>query len=251
MPTGSQIVQTAYRLAGIQAEAGRGYSVSQGTEGLAVLNSMLDSMKTERLLVLVMSRQRFDIIPNQASYTVGPGGDCDIARPEKLWGAGYIFTDTQPEVEVALDCWNEQQWKANTIKDFSAPIPSAAYYQASFDAAGRGLLYLWPVATNNAAFTLYVWDNASLSQVASLDTVLIFPPGYQAMIEMNLAVWIAARFPRAKLSPITVALANSTKAWVKNVNTPVLYMVADAGSGGAGRRSGFNMLSNSFNSDTK
>ena len=242
----SELIQTSYRLAGIQEEAGRGYSTSQGTEGLAVLNSMLDSMRTERLLVYVISRVRVDVIPSQASYTVGPSGDIDIARPEKLWGAGYIFTNTSPEIEIPLICWNDQQWKANTIKDFSAPIPSNAYYEATFNDAGQALLYLWPIPTNNAAFTLYVWNNEILANVASLATVLTFPPGYQSMLEYNLAVWIAARFPRAKLSALTIELAKSTRAKVKNVNSPVLYMVADAGSGGSKRRGGFNILSNTY-----
>ncbi len=239
----SDIVQRAYRLAGIQEEAGRQFSPSQGTEGLQVLNSMLDKWQNMRLMVYVISRLVFPIIPNQASYTVGPLGDISINRPEKLWGAGYVFTDVDPEVEVPLETWNDQNWKANTIKSFTSPIPYAAYYQADFDINGCATLYLWPVPTNNASFVLYVWQNATLNQVPSLSTNLMFPPGYQNALEMNLAIEIAARFPRAKLSPLTIEIAKSSKAWVKNVNTPVIYQVADAGSGGMANRGGrFNIL---------
>lgn len=239
----SDIVQTGYRLAGIQEEAGRQYSPSQSTEGLAVLNSMLDSMQTNRLLVYVISRLVFPIVPSQASYTVGPLGDLSINRPEKLWGAGYIFTDVDPEVEVPLEPWTDQQWKANTIKSFTAPIPYAAYYQADFDINGCATLYLWPIPTNNANFTLYVWQNQILNQIPALTTSLMFPPGYQRMLEYNLAIEIAARFPRARLSPLTIEIAKSSKAWVKNVNSPVIYQTADAGSGGMINRGGrFNML---------
>lgn len=246
----SAIVQRAYRLAGIQEEAGRQYSPSQGTEGLAVFNSMLDKWTTERLLVYVISRLVFPIVPNQGVYLVGPGPSADIQinRPEKLWGAGYIFTDVDPEVEVPLDCWNDQQWKANTIKDFTSPIPYAAYYEASFDINGNAKLFLWPIATNNANFTLYVWDNSTLNQIPLLTTSLMFPPGYQNALEYNLAVEIAAAFPRAKLSPLTIQIAKTSKGWVKNVNAPVIYMASDAGSGGMINQRGgrFNMLSGTY-----
>jgi hypothetical protein len=247
----STLIQTAYRLAGIQEEAGRQFSPSQGTEGLQVLNSLLDQWQTQRLFVLVISRLVFPVVPNQASYTVGPLGDISINRPEKLWGAGYVFTDVDPEVEVPLECWNDQNWKANTIKSFTSPIPYAAYYQADFDINGCATLYLWPIPTNNANFVLYVWSNGILNQVPSLSTNLVFPPGYQNALEMNLAVEIAARFPRAKLSPLTIEIAKSSKSWVKNVNAPVIYQVADAGSGGmVNRRGGWSILTGCYGDGT-
>lgn len=243
-------IQTAYRLAGIQEEAGRQYSPSQSTEGLAVLNSMLDKWQTQRLFCYVISRIVVPIVPNQVSYTIGINGDIAINRPEKLWGAGYVFTDVDPEVEVPLEVYNDQQWKANTIKSFTAPIPYAIYYKAGFDAQGNGLIFLWPIPQNNANFTLYVWDNTVLNNVPLLTTSLMFPPGYQSAIEYNLAVEIAARFPRAKMRAEVPMLAREAKAWVKNVNAPVIYQVMDAGAGGvADQRGGrFNVLTGLLNS---
>jgi hypothetical protein len=52
----SDILYAAYRIAGILGAAGRGYSTEEESEGLKVLNSMIDSWKAERLMVYAILR---------------------------------------------------------------------------------------------------------------------------------------------------------------------------------------------------
>ena len=48
---GSELVYAAFRKINVLGQAGRGYSASQGADGLKVLNRMLASWNTEKLAI--------------------------------------------------------------------------------------------------------------------------------------------------------------------------------------------------------
>jgi hypothetical protein len=249
----STLIQTGYRLAGIQIEAGRSYSTSQGNEGLAVLNSMLDSFQIDRLLVPTILGQTFPIATGQQSYTVGIGGDISIPRPTQLVRGGYVFTSTNPQVEVPMEIWNDQQWDAEETKTLTATIPYALYYQRDIgDNTGFGYLYPWPIPTSSGNIVLYVWGNYILQQLPALETSFVLLPGYQEMLENNLAVRIAQRFPtRAHLSNLTLSIAASSMRRVKTMNDGGLLMQCEQAAGGVNRGQGtFNMLSGHYNASS-
>ena len=69
--TGADLAYTAYRIAGILPEPGRGYSQSEAWDALKVLNSLIDSMLAERLMVWAYLRTQWVTTANKGEYTVG------------------------------------------------------------------------------------------------------------------------------------------------------------------------------------
>src|SRR3954463_4646682 len=89
---GSEIVYAAFRKIGVLGQAGRGYSTSQGAEGLKVLNRMLASWNTEKLSIWAELRSVHDLVVNQQDYTIGPGAaDFDMLRPLRIDRASIIM----------------------------------------------------------------------------------------------------------------------------------------------------------------
>lgn len=241
----SDLAYVAYRIAGILPEPGRGYSASEGSDALKILNSLIDSWKAERLMVYAYLRSVFTTVAGQESYLVGnsPGFDWGpIPRPEELKLAGYIFTSDNPEVEIPMQILTYQQWAALSPKDLQSSISYLLYYQPTIP---NGTVRLWPVPTDvTVKISLYTWEN--IQQVASLGTAMILPPGYQELFEYAMAIRLAGMYPRrAKLDPNAPAQYYAARQRVMGANEPELQMQAELGSGGVRESVGrYNILSN-------
>lgn len=247
----SDIAYMAYRIAGILPEPGRGYSGSEGVDALRVINSMIDSFLAERLMVYAILRTIFTIIPDQGEYSVGntavngvrPDWD-GIPRPEQIKLAGYIFTNTVPNVENPMRILSYQEWAALSPKDLPSPINYMLYYRPTVP---NGTVHLWPVPTDpTVTVALYTWQN--IQKVASLDTALVLPPGYQQMFEYGAAIRLAGmNKKRANLDPNAGFMYNDARQRVMAANEPELLMQTEAACGGAkGTRGLYNILSNTY-----
>jgi hypothetical protein len=248
-PTGfiavSRLIYTGYRLAGVLPTAGRGYSPSQLSDGLDALNSMVDGAKAERLFVIAILRTLFDLVANQATYQIGTYGTPDWAleRPERIEGAGFIFTNSTPNTETRIEILTDQKWRALSPKDSTSGVVSKIYYQ-KFTPAPNGTIYVWPICTVAYQIALYTWQ--TVNQFATPEELVVVPPAYRRYLEYNLAIELAARFPlHAKLSQLTIEIARESKRVVKAMNAPELLSQCESGACGTSGDGGhYNILSN-------
>lgn len=241
--TGADIAYVAYRIAGILPEPGRGYSGSEGVDALRILNSLINSMQAERLMVWAYVRTLFTTVAGQKSYKIGtaPGADWLIPRPEEITLAGYVFTNVNPFVECPMQILTYQDWAALSPKELQSPISYMGYYQPDVP---NGTFFLWPVPTDvSILIALYTWTN--LQRIDQLTTAMILPPGYQELLEYGLAIRLAGMFPRrSRLDPNAPAMYLAARERVMTVNEPELKMQCEMGSGGVRQSVGrFNILS--------
>ena len=68
-------------------------------DALDTVNMMLDSWSLDRLFVYVDELQTFQTTGN-ATYTIGPGGDFDTARPNKLVSAYALVNSVSYPIEI-------------------------------------------------------------------------------------------------------------------------------------------------------
>lgn len=256
----ADILYRGLRLAGVLSAAQRQPSGSEIADGMLALNSMVDAMKNERLLVWGDIGASFDIVPNKISYTIGIGGDFNVPRPEQILNAEFTYTGLNPPVQQQFRILTDQEWEALSPKPtqvtpmhpsanpgFQSTIPYFLYYRRDVP---FGTVFLWPNPLTNSqvgTITIYLWQQ--IQQFATPGTAVILPPGYQAMLEYNLAVELAIIFPeRARIHPLTIQLATEKKAWVKTINHPPLKGVVERVAMGVGPQgqSGYNIFSNSW-----
>lgn len=214
--TVQDLAATALRLAGVLGGARRLPSASDLAEALDCLNSLLDAWNTERLLVYSVARRVFPLTPGKNPYTIGASGDFDTPRPVKIERAGLVMADTVPALEIPFgEILDHDEWARLPVKDLAGTLPARLYYDTAYP---LGRVYLHPVPTVANSLALYLWQ--TFSQAASLADPVDFPPGYRAALEYNLALELAARHPRATLSPYVALRAGDAKAAVKRINAP-------------------------------
>lgn len=219
------LIQVAFLKLGILAE-GEPLSAAQAAQGLRCLNSLLDAWALERLLVYVIDRQTFATVAGTQAYTLGPGG---VWNTTPLYGAGTPrpvaiqsawWQDTYGN-ELPLDVLDDQAYQSLTVRTLASMQALALKYDADFP---LGKVFLWPKPSSVATIVLYLWRPWNAAQ--TLDTALSFPPGYQRLLEFNLAVELSSEYP-GTLRPELAVLASEAKAKVQVPNLRIARLRSD------------------------
>ena len=215
--TAGDQINRALRLLGVLAE-GETPSASVSQDALMALNQMIDSWNTERLSVFSTIDQITNWPVDQINATLGPTGSLvrlngTAVRPILVDDATY-FRDPQTNVSYGIKLINQQQYDGIAVKTVTSTYPQVLWVNMTYPDIE---MYIYPVPTR-----LLEWHFVSieeLSQPATLNTDLAFPPGYLRAFVYNLALEIAPEFgiePSAQVKRI----AMTSKRNLKRMNNP-------------------------------
>lgn len=200
------VIKAAMRVLNILA-SGETPEPEEANDFLEVLNGMINAWQIERLMIFTIQRQVFTPAILKQVYTVGPGGDFNIARPPKLPRVGVIIlTNPQQPLELPMDMLTDVGWEGIPVKNILSSIPLKCWDDQAYPLRN---LSMWPVPDTNIQFALYTW--MAIQEFSNLYTKFAFPPGYVAAMKYNLAVRIASEFGIPAPPPTVSALAVSTK----------------------------------------
>lgn len=227
-----QILNQAHRLAGGLKQPGMGMSNSESQEALDVLNFLIDGLSIENLMIVLYLRTYQTVTnnrPNPASYSVGPGQDFNIKRPEKIHGAGFILqggTTSESELEMQV-LLSYDQYQAFVAKNVQSSIPLALYYQATLP---YGTATLWPVPNTTSQIVLYT--QSTLEQFQTIDDSVVVPAGYYEMLMYQLAIRLHQRPPwnTRPMDPTVFEMATFYKERIKNQQLTPIYISSDPGA---------------------
>lgn len=233
--TALDIITRALTTIGVKAQ-GEDLSGAEAQDGFRRLNQMIDGWGTETLTMQVTTRTEFALVANQQEYTVGLGGDWDIVRPLFITGCGLILNTVTPPVEIPMAVITDDAYEAIQVKTLTNPLPTLLYYNPTFP---FGTAFLWPNPTN-AMNTIALYTRTAMVGFASLTTQYAFPPGYEAMLEYQLAVRLCAPYTRP-LDPLVKQLADEAIGKVKRANIKLTDAALDLGLTSTGRRGYYNI----------
>lgn len=212
MATAADQINGALRLIGVLAE-GEVPSAATSQDALLALNQMLDSWNTERLSVFSTIDQVFTWPASTISRTLGPSGDFVGVRPVEIDDATY-FRDAATNVSFGIKMINQEQYDNIAVKTVTSTYPQILWYNASYPNIE---IYLYPVPTR--ALEFHFISVEELTQPATLETDMAFPPGYLRAFRYNLACELAPEFG-VEPSPQVRRIANYSKRNLKSVNNP-------------------------------
>lgn len=229
--TGRDLVTASAKLLGVIAQ-GETLNADEAVDGLASINRMLDSWSNEGLLINAITQESpFTLTAGDGTVTLGTAGDISN-RPMSIHSA--IIRDGGTDYNLNSMSLTEY----NSISDKSvASLPS--YY---IDDGGYPLktLYLYPVPS--AAYQLILWTKRAITQIATLDTALSMPPGYERAIIYNAAIELSSEYGRP-VAEIIFKIANESKSILKRSNYKTEYLKTDEAMLQPGR---FNILTGDY-----
>lgn len=218
--TGRDLVSASLRLIGAIAQ-GEAPAASEVTDGLAAINRMIDSWSTESLIIYADAKEEFTLVVGQQDYTMGPSGNFNTTRPLRFLQATIKVDSTTPAIEYQLNFKSLTEWVMIKQKGLSSNIPSDIYVEASYPLA---TVSLYPVPS--VANKVVLYTQKQVTSIATPDTVIALPPGYEDALVYNAALRLAPEYGKAP-SELVMALAIETKANIKRLNIKSSYLRVD------------------------
>jgi hypothetical protein len=226
MATARDLIAGSLRLIGALG-SGETPTAEAQSEGLLLLNDILESWSLEGLMVYSLEKETFSLTGAQSSYTMGDGGDFDTTRPVEIIRAKILNSSTEIDVKIIT----AKEWADIQLKTLQSTIPQVLYAQGT---APLETINLYPVPSSSGSLVLY--SRKQLTEIASANTTLTFPPGYRRALKYTLAGELSLEYGK-QISPILASIANESKNVIMRKNTQPTYMVTDAP---AGQRRSFN-----------
>lgn len=209
------IIKSTMRLLGVIAQ-GETPTADEYQDAVSALNGMIDSWSNQSLLINSKTREVFNLISGQSSYTVGTGGNFNTSRPVSILNASYLLNNS----EYPLDIITQQEYAQIQIKTLASQ-PSKLYASGTYP---LDTINLYPVPNIAAQIVLYTIK--PFADYTSLDTEIVLPPGYERALKYNLAVEIAPEYGK-QISAEIATIAADSKAEIKRLNSESLYLTSD------------------------
>jgi len=212
METAGDIINGSLRLLGVLAE-GETPSAETSQDALRAMDQMIDSWNTERLSVFSTQDQVFTWPSGQLSRTLGPSGDFVGNRPILLEDSTY-FRDPGTGVSYGIKFINQQQYDGIAVKTVTSTFPQVIFVNMTYPDVE---MFVYPRPTRDLEWHFISVEE--LTQPATLDTNLTFPPGYLRAFRYNLACELAPEFG-VEPSPQVQRIAMTSKRNLKRINNP-------------------------------
>jgi hypothetical protein len=220
-------VNAALRKLGVLAES-EVPDIGQSNDALFALNALVDQWQGDRGKIPAVVATVGTLTPSKQTYTVGPGGDINIARPDIIDHVTYINNNFSPAIELPLQELTSDAWALVPIKSQTSPLPTMYYYDYSFSSTGTANLNFWLIPTSaNLQYSL--WVPTPFAQFATLQTAVLLPPGYWRMLDNLLALELAPEYG-VEPSQILQSAAQDAENIVLRNASKLMDMQMDAGA---------------------
>lgn len=212
------IITGAFELIGV-LEAGQTIGGELLSDGWRRLQNMMGVLGIQTLTAPTVSREVFDLVAGKGGpsnpYTIGPTGDLVTSRPNGLEGAGLLLGGNTPQAttEIQRGLYTDDAYESIQIKEMQNALFTGVLFTAS---AGNAQIQLWPVP-NTTLHKLVIYRLDQIGPFATLTGTVTLPPGYDEMLEGQLAKRLQAPY-RRKLDPDTLDEIRETLAICKRQN---------------------------------
>lgn len=181
MATARTLITRALRKSKVLARS-QSPTASEANDGLTELNAMLGLWSNSNMLVYARVLESYSVSTN--SFTIGSGGDFNTARPIFIAKA-YIRDST---TDYPVDVISEEAYANIQSKSLGGRPESLSYDNGM----PLGTINLYP--SPSTTYTLFLLSEKQLTSIATLDTTITFPPGWDDVIVYNLALRFFAEY---------------------------------------------------------
>ena len=218
--TAQAMIRRAFSILGDIAD-NEDLTSAQASKGLNALNAMLDSYSVMKGMIYEIAQTAHTWPASTTSRTIGASGDLDTRRPDRIEDGTY-FLDANNIAYPVNVVRNREVYDTIYDKTVTSSDPEILFYDPAYP---LGTLYVYPVPT--VALTLYLNQWNPIQVFETLAEVVALPPGYQRMIEFNLAVELEAETGLPCPDGARRIAMSSMKVIKRQNNTP-LFAMTDA-----------------------
>lgn len=210
------LIQQSLKMSGVLG-IGQTANPEDTNDAFLQINMMLSQWQRKRWLVYALETYS-KVSTGAVSYTVGPGQDFDVARPDKLESAFFRQLNTsQPnQIDYPLQIiQSREDYNLIAIKQLQS-FPMYIFYDSAFPI---GSVFPWPVP-QSTIYSIHITLKAVLSQLLTLTQSINLPPEYYAAIQWNLSKRLRAMYQLPEDSTINQMAKDSLNV-IRMANTQI------------------------------
>lgn len=221
-----QLITLALKLIGILG-VGQTALFEDTNDAFVMLNAMISTWNRKRWLIYALNDFALTA-DGSLSYSIGPSGRFNVARPDKIEGA-YIrrlapqsgpSTNTIDYPLMSID--SHEDYINISLKSLQS-FPSAIFYDSAYP---LGNIYVWPIP--DSSYEIHILVKETLKQFADLTTNINLPPEYQEALIWNLAARLRPLY-QLPPDPTIVAMAKGALSTIRGANAQIPTMSLPAG----------------------
>jgi hypothetical protein len=233
------IVSDAYLEIGV-VPPGQSMTPALAALGLLRFQQILDAWQADRLSLAVQARTTFTLTSGTSTVTLGPSGADVTVSPTPLWldTVNYVNPGSSPAQEVPIGQMTPDIYANLSIKELGSALPLQCFYQRS-NTDGLGSLFFWPQVTQDVE--IFIYSPQGVGAPATLDSVVVGPPGYARAFLFDLAFDLCAPTGTAMPESLPGKRAEAKLVMQRPNTIPGMLQVDPALTQGTG--AGYNVLS--------
>lgn len=215
-------------------------TASQAQGALRKLNNMIGSWNIENLAIYGATELVLPTVPNKQMYTIGPGGDLNVPRPNNITSvsARDMTLPVANRVDYPLYMMTDLEWQNVVQKGQQSAWPNMAIWlNMKFPLIEA---HVYPCPTTSS-FNIIIWDSGILSDF-TLHQVVNLAPGYKRALTANLCIDLAPSYG-VEVPAAVMKIATDSKADIKVKNLQ-MNELSTANALGNGQ---YNIFSDSYN----
>lgn len=202
-PTQQKLIRGALR--NINAIAtGETPSSAEMSEASEAFNLMIKAWQAEGMGLWLNDTFTITLVADQASYTMGTGGDVNAPRPLEVIEARFYYTSGGNEIPMIQA--SRQEYFDLSLKT-STGVPTQYYYDPQ---RSLGVFYIWPVWKTTPAGSIKGTVKTVIEDFDSLANTVDFPQEWLRALKFNLAIELAPEYGKEP-SRTLISLAISSK----------------------------------------
>jgi hypothetical protein len=204
MATARDLITRALKACRILAP-GENPSASEAADALMILNMMLSSWSTDNLNVFAQTLESFSLVSNVSSYTIGTGQTFNTVKPIAIQTM-YVRSGS---VDYTVKEISDRDYANEISMKSIVGVPYCYNFNNDYPSS---VIKFYPVPDQN--YQLFILSEKALTSIASLDTVISFPEGWELAIAYNLAVMLFPEYQQA-VDPAIVKIADNAKMGIR------------------------------------
>jgi hypothetical protein len=220
MATARDLITRALKACRILAP-GESPSAAEASDALYLLNLMLSSWSNDTLSIYANTLENFTLVSNMSSYTIGTGQTFNTSKPITIQ-AMYVRSGS---IDYPIESMNDIDFANELALKSVAGLPYYYNFNNNYPAA---VIKFYPVPDQN--YQLFILSEKPLSSLATLDTVVSLPDGWEHAIIYNLAMMLYPEYQQA-VDPIIARIAGKSKMAIERAVNRNKTFVFDDGDG--------------------
>lgn len=245
MATAGDLIGQALRQSGVYG-TGQVPSGQDTSDCLNLLNQMVGQWNRKRWLIYDLI-DTFLTSTGAETYSVGPGCDFDIPRPDRLEDGCFfrqLVSDQPNLVDYPLNLFQSREDYSRIRLKTLTTWPEIIFYDSGYP---TGTIYVHPIP-QASLFEIHILTKNVISTFANLATTVALPPEYEAAILWNLIVRIRSAYQMPD-DPVARGLAKDALNVIRGANAQVPRLRMPRGLGASGGNGGmYNIFSDSSGS---